>query len=318
MNTLDQKSLRRAFGSFMTGVTVVTTVDQAGTPVGFTANSFSSVSLDPPLLLVCPAKSMSSFEIFSQCDYFHINVLAHDQQAVSNIFASNSDNRFSQVDWQNDANGCPKINNAIASFSCKRDRSIDAGDHIILLGEVLEFESHDKQGLGYSVGGYFSLNMERAAAELQATSQHDKKRLVVGAMVEHKGRLLLVPNVDVGDSLPQIRIEDEQPSFEAIDDYLQTLLQVPVEVSTVFSVFDHENQPKSSIYYRVRINDNLEPIVEDGVFIEMDDIANRRFSCKATSSLVTRYVAERSSGNHSLYVGTDAAGNTHKINTGSA
>lgn len=316
MSSIDPQALRRAFGSFMTGVTVVTTMDKNGTPIGFTANSFSSVSLDPPLLLVCPSKSLSSFEIFEECEHFHVNVLAYDQQEVSNVFATNTDDRFAQVKWAPDANGCPAIDGAIASFSCTRDRSIDAGDHIILLGEVLEFSSNDKQGLGYGVGGYFSLNMERAATELQTHVHHEAEQLVVGALVQHRGGLLLVEEQAGHFSLPSITVEDDQPSFDAIHDYLEAELQVAVEVGSVFSIFDHENQNKSSIYYRVRIDEALSPKGRAGRFHSMDELSSMRFSTKTMQSIVARYVSERRSGNHSLYVGTDARGKTHKIERG--
>ena len=76
MSTPDPRALRDAFGAFITGVTVVTTLDGGGTPVGFTANSFTSVSLDPPLLLVCPGRALSSFPVFQDCRHFAVSVLA--------------------------------------------------------------------------------------------------------------------------------------------------------------------------------------------------------------------------------------------------
>ena len=160
MPETDSLELRTAFGKFMTGVTVATAITDDGTPVGLTANSFTSVSLDPPLLLVCPARSMSCFEVFKQCEYFHISVLAHNQLKTSDTFASKSDDRFENTAWTPDSNGVPMIDGAIASFACKRYRSIDAGDHIILLGEVMEFSSDKEQGLGYSEGEYFILEQE--------------------------------------------------------------------------------------------------------------------------------------------------------------
>lgn len=317
MSEIDPKALRRAFGSFMTGVTVVTTADKNGTLVGFTANSFSSVSMEPPLLSVCPGKSLSSFDLFNECEHFHVSILAHDQQAVSNIFASNAEDRFSQVEWQSDNNGCPKITGAIASFACRRYRSIEAGDHIILLGEVLEFESHEKQGLGYGVGGYFSLNMERAATELQTVSHGEHKRLVVGGLVEHQGQLFLISEEEGTLDLPQLEIEDEQPSFEALHEFLEKLLAVPVEIGSVFSVFDHEGQNKSSIYYRALIDADYKPEPEAGKFYKLTDLPEENYASSSMHSILTRYVRERRSGNHSLYVGTDAKGKTHKIQAGS-
>ena len=94
MTPPDPRALRDAFGSFMTGVTVVTALGPDGNPVGFTANSFSSVSLDPPLLLVCPGKFLSSFEVFANCTHFAVNILAEGQEAGANTCASVKCDRF--------------------------------------------------------------------------------------------------------------------------------------------------------------------------------------------------------------------------------
>ena len=190
MTATNPIALRNAFGSFMTGVTVVTTVDTDGTPVGFTANSFSSVSLDPPLLSVYPSVSMSSFEVFNNCDYFQVSVLGQHQQEISNTFASPTENRFAAIEWYKDKNGCPVIADALATFSCKRWQSVPAGDHIILLGEVTDFADREGLGLGYFRGGYFSLDMERRVAELQNSAHEADKPVLVGALLEWRGGLL--------------------------------------------------------------------------------------------------------------------------------
>jgi flavin reductase (DIM6/NTAB) family NADH-FMN oxidoreductase RutF len=316
MTEIDPKILRRAFGSFMTGVTVVTTVDSSGEPVGFTANSFSSVSLDPPLLLVCPAKSLSSFELFNQCTHFNVSVLAHDQQAVSNNFASAEDDRFSRVAWRSDENGCPKIDGAIASFSCERYQSVDAGDHIILLGKVSSFEANDEQGLGYGGGGYFSLNMERKATEVQTSEQS----VVVGAIVEQDGRLFLSSiesdsgQVEVG--VPEIEITGDTPSFDAIEAHLSTVLGSHVNIGSVYSIFDHDSENKSYIYYSASIDSQCEPFESTGMFHELNTIDSLSYASKTTQDMLSRYVGERSSGNHRVYVGSQSKGKTHRINRG--
>lgn len=312
---MDPKSLRRAFGSFMSGVTIVATRDSNDSPIGFTANSFSSVSLEPPLLLVCPAKSLSSFDIFDTCSHFHVSVLAHDQKEISNTFASSSEDRFSKVDWRSDLNGCPQIDGAIAHFSCRRERSIDAGDHIILLGEVTQFDFQENHGLGYDHGGYFSLDMERRAAELENTTHSETRNLRVGALVEHRGKVLLITDhSDVSKvSLPQIDIADEQPSFDAIQMHLTELLAVNVNVGSVFSIFDHSKGDKSSIYYRVAIEDGDQPNVEAGQFYSVSDLPKQSYSSGAIQSIMNRYINERQTGNHSLYIGTEKHGRTHKI-----
>jgi len=132
--------LRQAFSSFMTGVTVVTARAPDNTPVGFTANSFTSVSLDPPLLLVCPGRHLSSFGVFDTTEHFAVNVLAHTQEAICTLFAGRNENRFSAVHWRPDDQQSPLIDGCSASFSCRTYQRVDAGDHLVLIGQITGFE----------------------------------------------------------------------------------------------------------------------------------------------------------------------------------
>jgi flavin reductase (DIM6/NTAB) family NADH-FMN oxidoreductase RutF len=106
--TIDPRALRDAFGCFMTGVTVVTTVDAAGTPQGFTANSFSSVSLDPPLLLVSLANSSRNLDSFAKGAGFAVNILAEGQKDISATFARPSEDRFANLYWRKGPVGNPR------------------------------------------------------------------------------------------------------------------------------------------------------------------------------------------------------------------
>ena len=159
MTPANPSALRDAFGGFMTGVTVVTTREPNRAPLGFTANSFSSVSLDPPMLLVCVGRSLSSHDIFANCAHFAVSVLAEGQEGVSNVFASFKGDRFAQIAHGSDTNGIPVIDGAVAQFSCRRAQSIPAGDHTILLGQITGFTHRDGLGLGYARGQYFSLGL---------------------------------------------------------------------------------------------------------------------------------------------------------------
>lgn len=132
----DARTLRDALGCFATGVTVVTTRDAAGAPVGLTANSFTSVSLDPPLLLVCIARSVTSLPAFEAHSHFAVNVLHIGQQLVSNRFAFRLGDRFADTPWEEWGAGVPILQHALASFECARHAVLDGGDHAILLGRV--------------------------------------------------------------------------------------------------------------------------------------------------------------------------------------
>lgn len=133
----DARTLRDALGCFATGVTVVTARTADGVPLGLTANSFTSVSLDPPLLLVCIANSAGSAEAMREAEHFAVNVLQIGQQPVSNLFASRNEDRFGGTGWSGGESGAPLLDGSLSSFECKRHAVHEGGDHFILVGEVI-------------------------------------------------------------------------------------------------------------------------------------------------------------------------------------
>ncbi|WP_292071009.1 flavin reductase family protein [Brevundimonas sp. UBA7534] len=133
----DARTLRDALGCFATGVTVVTTRDGAGLPVGLTANSFSAVSLDPPLILFCLARSSSNLDRFRAAEHFAINVLHIGQQPTSGVFARSTEDRFQDVAWEAWDTGAPILSGALASFECATHQVVEAGDHLVFIGRVL-------------------------------------------------------------------------------------------------------------------------------------------------------------------------------------
>lgn len=157
----EPRLLRDALGCFATGVTVVTTIGKDGEPLGLTANSFTSVSLDPPLVLFCLAKTSGNLEQFRGARGFAINVLNIGQQPVSNRFARRDSPRFDGTEWLllQDL-GSPVINGSLASFDCKTRTVSDGGDHLIFMGEVehARYEPH-RDPLLYFGGKYRRLHI---------------------------------------------------------------------------------------------------------------------------------------------------------------
>ncbi len=152
--TLDARTLRDAFGCFATGVTVVTGCSDDGVRVGLTANSFTSVSLDPPLLLFCPALSASALPTLRATGRFAINVLDLDDEAVANRFAQKAIDRFAGADWL-DWDGLPVLATAKAAFACDLQSDLDGGDHRIIVGRVRRLAyAHDREALLYLHGRY--------------------------------------------------------------------------------------------------------------------------------------------------------------------
>jgi len=139
----DPRVLRDALGCFGTGVTIVTTFDKAGEPVGLTANSLTSVSLDPPLILFCLAKSSANLENFTGARGFAVNVLHIGQQPASTRFTRKDGPRFEDTPWEGHR-GSPLLSGSLASFDCERFAVHDGGDHLIFIGLVryAQFEPH--------------------------------------------------------------------------------------------------------------------------------------------------------------------------------
>jgi 3-hydroxy-9,10-secoandrosta-1,3,5(10)-triene-9,17-dione monooxygenase reductase component len=151
---IDPRELRFALGNFATGVTVVTTKNTKGEYLGVTANSFSSVSMDPPLVLWSLDKKAFSLTDYQESGYFTINILAADQMDISNKFARAGEDKFSGVDFEEGQGGSPVLAGTIANFQCKTVHQYEGGDHIIFVGEVLSFDKSEGEGLLFHKGSY--------------------------------------------------------------------------------------------------------------------------------------------------------------------
>jgi len=151
---IDQKQFREALGQFVTGITVITALDQDHLPLGFTANSFNSVSLDPPLVLWSLARSASTYRDFMAAEKFGVHILAEDQIELSKRFASTSDNRFQNLEYAL-KDGIPMLNGCLARFECSLEHIYAGGDHSIFVARVQRFDHNsDKQALVYHRGNY--------------------------------------------------------------------------------------------------------------------------------------------------------------------
>ncbi|WP_095059476.1 p-hydroxyphenylacetate 3-hydroxylase reductase component [Pseudomonas sp. Irchel s3f7] len=150
----DTRAFRRALGNFATGVTVVTATSPDGVRAGVTANSFNSVSLDPPLVLWSLDKRSSSLEIFQQASHFAVNVLAADQIDLSNQFARPSDDKFEGILIEQGIGSTPLLKDCAARFVCEMHEQVEGGDHVIVIGKVVAFEDCGRSPLLYHQGVY--------------------------------------------------------------------------------------------------------------------------------------------------------------------
>jgi len=301
MTPPDPRALRTAFGSFMTGVTIVTARGPDGAPVGFTANSFSSVSLDPPLLLVCPGKFLSSHDSFAACRHFAINILAEGQEEVSNTFASYKGDRFARVAHRPDLHGVPLIDGAIAQFSCTTHQCLPAGDHSILIGQVRDFTHVNGAGLGYVGGQYFSLGLERAALD------DTMDTAVCGAIIEDAGQVLL-EQTSQGFRPPQIACTDRGGMRRALCEDL-VARGVAARLGQAYSVFDDREAGTHFAYFLA----SGALAVPGGTLqaVAIQDLSNLTYSTAAIAVMMTRFAREARTRSFALYLGDAQRGDVH-------
>ncbi len=150
----DPRSLRNLLGQFATGVTVITTRGADGRNVGMTANSFSSVSLDPPLILWSLSRNAPSLPDFLAASHFAINVLGADQHGLSGHFARGAEDKFAGIAYQTGEGGVPILDGVIATLVCRNVTQYEGGDHLIFLGQIEQYRHSGGEPLVFHAGQY--------------------------------------------------------------------------------------------------------------------------------------------------------------------
>ncbi len=168
----DPRDFRQALGAFATGVTIVTARAGDGAPVGITANSFNSVSLDPPMVLWSLAKNARSLAVFARAGHWNVHVLANDQEPLSNRFARAGEDKFGGMALDAGASDAPLIPGCSARFQCRAAFQYEGGDHVIFVGEVIDYDRTPSPPLLYVTGGY-ALAARKAGAVATEAEQPD-------------------------------------------------------------------------------------------------------------------------------------------------
>ncbi len=295
--SIDPKAFRQALGNYPTGVTVVTTVDADGTPRGLTANSFTSVSLDPALILVCLGKTTASHPVFMQADRFAVNILADDQRDISGLFASKSPDKFAQAAWHTGATGAPLIDGSVAWFDCTVHQRVDAGDHTILIGQVQDMGQRTARPLGYCQGAYVGFQLQQAAQEALA------RQALTAALIETPQGVLLKP-VPGGFDVP---------TAADVASLVQGLQQhgLHPSVDFLFAVFD--TPEGSRIVYRGR--SAAMPTDVSLRCIPVADLPNLNLPNAALQAMLSRYARERAQDAFGIYIGNQDAGEVRPLAT---
>ena len=160
-----QQTLRQVMGAFTTGVTVITSTYNHK-PCGMTVNSFSSVSLQPPLILWCLGNNQPNHDHFIATEFFAVNILAQHQQAISDHFAQSGQQDFSCCDWVMSKRSLPLLSGCVATLECQQQQTIQAGDHHIMVGKVLAVRRTWQSPLVFINGQYGEFQQ-------QQSSEHD-------------------------------------------------------------------------------------------------------------------------------------------------
>jgi len=300
----DPLELRRAFGCFVTGVTVVTAMDREGRPRGFTANSFTSVSLDPPLVLVCIARTAGSYPLFSTTAHFGINILSEQQRPISSRFASKEADKFAQVQWRPGHTGSPLIAGTVAWLDCRTEQKIDAGDHLILVGRVLDFQHCAQTPLGFCRGNYLRFGLEQ-----QAITATPGDAMRVGAILEKDECVLLLQDAATDRWTPPVaRSLGRTPCEPGSLNGLLDSLGIVAQIGFLFAVFDDEKTGALSVFYRGEIATIADGRAGPARLVALSEIPWEKLPDFATQSMLRRYVSERSEDRFGIYVGTSEAG----------
>ncbi|MDA5557732.1 flavin reductase [Shimia sp. MMG029] len=301
MTSFDPRALRNAFGTFMTGVTVVTTHDDEGKPLGFTANSFSSVSLEPALVSICLANSSRNYETFARAKGFGVNVLSETQKDVSNTFARPVENRFATVNWRAGPVGSPIFAGVSAWFDCSTFKTVEAGDHLILIGRVEAFDMSTAPGLGYARGAYVT-----PAAEAEALSQGTN--LIVSALIERDGKVLLVGNEHGRLTLPTTKT-GKMGVTSALNDLIDRC-GVNAEPGFIYSLYEDAAQQQQHIAFLCQAAEG-EP--SQGTFAELNESTLMDIADAAMCTMLERYEQERRIGNFGIYLGNQISGKVRPV-----
>ncbi|OED41140.1 hypothetical protein AB833_10300 [Chromatiales bacterium (ex Bugula neritina AB1)] len=182
------RDLRDALSAFATGVTIVTASDESGKPVGMTASSFNSVSMDPPLILWSVTKSALSASVFRSAAHFAVHILASDQVDLSNRFAKTGEDKFAGTAYTNDDNHVPILEHCACRFDCSAWAEYEGGDHWIIVGQIEQITRSNTEALVFSGGAYSTANPLRNIRPTAASGQISHSLPIDGLLIYNLSR----------------------------------------------------------------------------------------------------------------------------------
>ena len=276
--------------------------------MGFTANSFTSVSLDPQLISICIDKESFNIDTFSITEHFAVSILSESQQSISTTFATPNEERFKDIDWRSEDTGSPIISNAVAWFDCKTEQVVDAGDHLILIGKIISFDSSPKTPLMYLRGNYVNLGLEQ---KMLLAMENENTEIIVDAIIEWRKKVFLLKNKNNGSlNFPSAsrlgHIEDKQSLLGVLKN-----LNMSINEHYLFSVFEKAEDKTSLIYYRAQAKEEVTALKDS--FYDFDAIPFDKLTDEASRIMLKRYIKERELNAFGIFVGKESEGKVEAI-----
>lgn len=300
---IDALSFRKSAGQFLTGVTIVTTLEADGNPRGVTANSFTTVSLDPPLVLVCVGKSSRSYAAFAQAGRFAVNILSTEQKGLSATFASKAEDKFAGTGWMGGVTGAPLFPNCLAWFDCLLHNAVDAGDHIVLIGRVVGHDRSTGTPLGYFGGNYVDFGVQRESSGAQGGQAR------FGALLR-RDEALLFHRAGENLTLPFAGTLEGEGGGEVSLLGLLGTAGIVASLNFAYSVFTEPGDVLTTIYLG-DIANLPSPLPDEYALLAPDEIPFDRID--RLQGLIRRYLRERAQDAFGLYVGNVMNGTVHRL-----
>jgi flavin reductase (DIM6/NTAB) family NADH-FMN oxidoreductase RutF len=301
----DQREIRKAFGGFVTGVTVVTALDSLGIPRGLTANSFTSVSLNPPFVLVCIDEKATSHPVFKAAQAFGVSILGAAQRATSGLFASKATDKFERTQTFKSETGTPLLQGAVSWFDCTTHSVTEVGDHLVVVGRVVAFGHDSGTPLAYCRGNYIDFGLEQDAVGVA-------QNLIFGCVVENNGAVLLEQDAKTGKwSIPAARsaaIGQAPKGIAGLTLSLQSL-GAQADLSFLYSVFEEKGE--TLIVYRGFLTAGLDtsaPANRHAALFTANQIRWEEIESSQIRTMLKRYFIERENDRFGVYVDSAEGG----------
>lgn len=302
---------RQALGSFLTGVTVVTTIDSDGNDRGITANSFTSVSLDPPLILFCVDRHAASYDAFTAAAGYAVHILGSHQQEVAKVFASKSPDKFAGLRVRRSTTGAAVLDNAHAVLDCVAHEIVSAGDHAVIIAQVRAFAIEDKRPLGFYQGKLQSFNAE---GELARSALPSTSRLCVLWLLETLAGEIALSDNGNGRTLPSSAVRPAHLHDAALSAAASTTLGAPVVIDFLYSIYG--SAPESlTLVYRGRLDPsgNGVPGLTPPHRLVLAEQASQALSDVTERAVLERYINERGDMSFGIYAGSLETGSVATI-----